>query len=717
MPPLRHNQPAGWLSELVRQHPAHLSWDISLRAALCVGLPLSIGIIAGDIMIGLWISMGTLLLCSGESGTSTYHALIRQTLICVPIGAAGYLAGYLTLLPYPATLAAMTVISFAAAIISSYGTVFSVGSMQAMLTACIAVGLPFIGNFWMPALLFLVGAAFYILLLGLEILMDRHRPQRIILATHIRALAAFADQKADDGEASIKEDISEQARRRVTDSFDPLYAALMAEGYRNNQGHSADLAQKAAVIKAADSIFSIITATPKTEIQSLHAVALWLNTLADALIHRSPPPPLPDPLTTQSHLNHSLQQLVDAIWHKGSLPYVDTAHPDQEQDQPASTSPVHATDMAAHPAPKPKPLPQNERAKYKAWLLCAKLAIGRDAIFNAFIFALCMGVAFASKYAIDGSHWFWVPLTVALVMKPDFGSVFARAVLRTLGTAGGVIIAALMLAYIPKGQPLVLAIALLAGLLSWGKARSYAMQAVILAPLVLVLVDVIVPGAGTIDYALQRFEDTAIGGLIVIVFGYAFWPKVDTQQLGNSFIMALTDAANYLRAACAQDQDDARLHSVQRQRIFDARHLAYRDLSNIRSQLQKHMAEPPPAGIRAAAWLPIIAGAERLCDSITAFSSGRTLGGVMPDPAQVEAFAGRMENLSHEKHAREQSVCPYAHDTRNGSFLCDINSEIGYLAGLLEQTPGVSADSAARVLSENTADPAIAAAKHPTDGA
>ena len=228
MPPLRHNQPAGWLSELVRQHPAHLSWDISLRAALCVGLPLSIGIIAGDIMIGLWISMGTLLLCSGESGTSTYRALIRQTLICVPIGAAGYLAGYLTLLPYPATLAAMTVISFAAAIISSYGTVFSVGSMQAMLTACIAVGLPFIGNFWMPALLFLVGAAFYILLLGLEILMDRHRPQRIILATHIRALAAFADQKADDGEASIKEDISEQARRRVTDSFDPLYAALMS---------------------------------------------------------------------------------------------------------------------------------------------------------------------------------------------------------------------------------------------------------------------------------------------------------------------------------------------------------------------------------------------------------------------------------------------------------------------------------------------------------
>ena len=716
MPPLQHNEPAGWLCELVRQHPAHLNWDISLRAAICVGLPLSIGIVAGDIIAGLWISMGTLLLCSGESGTSTYRALIRQTLICVPIGAAGYLAGYLTLLPYPATLAAMTAISFAAGIISSYGTAFSVGSMQAMLTACIAVGLPFIGNFWMPALLFLVGAAFYILLLGLEILMDRRRPQRIILATHIRALAAFADQKADDGDASKKEGVSEQARRTVTDSFDPLYAALMTGGYRSNQGHSSDLAQKAAVIKAADSIFSIITATPKTETQSLHAAALWLNTLADALIHRSPPPPQPDALTAQSHLNHSLQQLVNAIWHEGRPAYVDTFHPDQNQSQPDRPNSGGATLMGAQHTPQVKSVPSNERAEYKVWLLRAKLIVGRDAVFNASVFALCMGVAFASKYVIDGSHWFWVPLTVALVMKPDFGSVFARAVLRTLGTAGGVVIAALMLAYIPKGQPLVFAIALLAGLLSWGKARSYAIQAVILAPLVLVLVDVIIPETGTIDYALQRFQDTAIGGLIVIVFGYAFWPKVDTQQLGNSFIMALTDAANYLRATCAQDQGDARLHSVQRQRIFDARHLAYRDLSNIRSQLQKHMAEPPPAGIRAAAWLPIIAGAERLCDSITAFSSGRTLGDAMPDPAQMEVLAGRMENLMHEKHIHGQSACPYAHDTRNGSFLCDINSEIDYLAGLLEQTPGVSADSTARIVSENTADAAIAAAKHLSGG-
>lgn len=46
---------------------------------------------------------------------------------------------------------------------------------------------------------------------------------------------------------------------------------------------------------------------------------------------------------------------------------------------------------------------------------------------------------------------YWVALTVTFVLKPDFGSVFSRAVLRALGTAVGLVTAAAVLAEVPRG--------------------------------------------------------------------------------------------------------------------------------------------------------------------------------------------------------------------------------------------------------------------------
>lgn len=59
------------------------------------------------------------------------------------------------------------------------------------------------------------------------------------------------------------------------------------------------------------------------------------------------------------------------------------------------------------------------------------------------------------------SHWFWVPLTVCLVMKPDFGSVFDRAILRVVGTVIGVAIATGVILLVPKGWEIGVAIGLL----------------------------------------------------------------------------------------------------------------------------------------------------------------------------------------------------------------------------------------------------------------
>lgn len=330
--------------------PAPWHWGRSLRAALCVGLPFACGIYLNDIMPWMWIAMGTLMMTTGERQVA-YLPRCTGLLGTATLGAAGYLLGYLHLLPYGYTLAAMACAGYAASLLSRRGPNWSIACLQFLLTAAIAIGVPAIATFWQPAAWYLLGALIYVAVLGVEAIAVR-------------------------------------------------------------------LLQRAA-----------------------------------------------RPASAPTH---------------------------------APTS-VHTRSPASPPA----------------------LAL-----------ALCLVTAYASKYLIPESHWFWVPLTVGLIMKPDLGNIFDRSILRCLGTALGVLIASAILDFFPKDVWMALFIAALAGVLPWCMARSYALQAVSLTPLVLLLVDTIVPGAHNTNESLQRLSDTIIGAAIAIVLGYVLWshPSKGTKR-------------------------------------------------------------------------------------------------------------------------------------------------------------------------------------------
>lgn len=321
---------------LLRLNPAKWQWSRAIRSFVCIGAPFTLGLILGDIMTGMWIAMGCLMMITGESSGS-YRSIFAKILISAPLGALGYLLGYLGSLPWGAVVVLMMVVGFASVLLSTESRALSIGTLQTLLLASIALGVPAISPFWEPALLYLVGALFYALVLGVEVL--------------IRG------------------------------------------------------------------------------------------------------------------------------WHA--------------QDEPTKTAPStasHASNTTSLP--------------------------------TAFAFAVCLGAAYSIHWFNHEAHWFWVPLTVGLVMKPDFGSIRDRAVQRIIGTLVGVLIGALALALIPKGLALIILMSLLAGILPWAMQRSYVLQAIFLTPLILILVDIIVPGTRDIDYGMQRLIDTGIGGIIVVVLGF-----------------------------------------------------------------------------------------------------------------------------------------------------------------------------------------------------
>jgi hypothetical protein len=333
------------LRMLFQMKPAVWRWGRAVRAAVCVGAPFAAGLMLGDIMTGMWIAMGCLMMATGESHVP-YRQVYLTVLISAPIGALGYLLGYLGALPWSLVVLGMMLFGLLAGILSGRSHALSLGTMQTLLLASIAIGVPAIAPFWQPAILYLAGAIFYALVLGIEVL-----------------------------------------------------------------------------------IFG------------------W-----------------------------------------------------------------HAQDAPARPLASEPP-----RAAHKE--------LGARPLVQAVALALCLGVAYASHWFDQAPHWFWIPLTVGLVMKPDLGPILDRSLLRIVGTLAGVAIGALLLSFVGKGYIFVLIMAALAGVLPWAMQRSYWLQAVFLTPLILMLVDVIIPGTHDVDFALQRLIDTVIGCAIVLLVGYLPWRR------------------------------------------------------------------------------------------------------------------------------------------------------------------------------------------------
>lgn len=334
-------------------------------------------------------------------------------------------------------------------------------------------------------------------------------------------------------------------------------------------------------------------------------------------------------------------EAVPLVGHQGALGTALDALLSAPGSTDAAPSAASCMPMASHGAPV------SRRIHAAIDRLIPTGAVARSATATAF----CLGIAYATRWLISAEHWYWIPLTVGLVMKPDLGSVFARAVLRVAGTVIGAAIGAAIIFLVPKGVWLAAPIALFAGLTPVAAQRSYALLAAAVTPIILILVSILDPGPIDAVYGIHRVVDTSIGGGIALVFGYFIWPKTHFNKLSADFYRAKQGIANYMRSAAARDGGSAesRLPVIRRE--------TYRGLMDMRTHLRTALAEPPPASDEAAAWFPLIAAAERICDHVTAY----TMEASMPvPPVEAEALdqlAARIATTPEERRHRPAPSC------------------------------------------------------------
>ncbi|WP_049661466.1 FUSC family protein, partial [Kitasatospora sp. MY 5-36] len=261
--------------------------------------------------------------------------------------------------------------------------------------------------------------------------------------------------------------------------------------------------------------------------------------------------------------------------------------------------------------------------------------------------ALCIGLAQVLVSVIAVPRSYWVALTVTFVMKPDFGSVFSRAVLRAFGTAAGLLIAIPVLAEVPHGWWDVPVMAVLATLIPVLSAKGYAFQTAAITPVILLLSDLL--NHQGFHLVLPRLYDSLIGCGISLLAGYLLWPESWHTRIGDRLADAVQDTASYVSLAFATGPgpDEPAARARYRRRL-------YRDLSAVRSEFQRALTEPPPVGARARAWWPVVIAVERIVDTTTATRVRIEHGAPVPTTAEVAAVTRELADLAEALRTGER---------------------------------------------------------------
>ncbi|MFE7839059.1 FUSC family protein [Streptomyces sp. NPDC057474] len=602
--------PPDWLVRNLRPQPAPINRPAVGRAAVALTLPLVLGLAAGRPEYGALASMGAL---SGVISDTADAYRMRLLNIAIPqlFSAVGITLGSLVHGQGWVTVAALTGVALVSGMISSIGAVASVSGLLLLLNSVVGAGLPMPGEWWLAPLLMSGGGLLVLAQALLAWPLRAGVPERAAVADTYRKVAdllAATTVDAPNGD----EDAYDAARRFVTQSLNQSYDLVLARRARHH-GRSPELVRLLAQLNA---ITPLVEAAPAVRLSGR---------------------PLPAEIPT------AVRHLAEAVETGYSGPLgLALPKPGSEIGRAVDQALRHAADVATEKSPDALKK-AGDRAGRPAPLGVRAVRVARNVALSGASWryglrlALCIGIAQALVSLVPVPRSYWVALTITFVLKPDFGSVFSRALLRALGTVVGLVVAAGILTEVPRGWWDVPVMLLLAPLIPVFTPRGYGYQTAAITPVILLLSDILNhQGTGLL---VPRLVDSLMGCAIALVAGYLLWPESWHARVGDRLANAVADTAEYVERAFGEGPADPAGRARMRRRL-------YRDLSAIRTEFQRALTEPPPIGRRAAAWWPLVVAVERIIDATTAARVRIKQGAEPPSTAEVGQVTLQLRELA-----------------------------------------------------------------------
>lgn len=588
-----------WLTQLLRPTPAPIDWKRAFRAAAAIALPIAVGLILGRIGLGALVSIGAL--CGTVTAISgPYRDRLRRSGLAVLAGGIGFFVGDLLGEHGWWTAVVIVLVAAGSAVISAIGNNASLASLQLLVQLVLGTHEAGLVGPWTALACFAIGAAWALFLSLAAWPVHATAPERALVAAVFDALANLL--------AAAGTPEARAARHALTTALNRAYDALLSARSRL-QGRDQVYRRLFLVLSEATPVVEASVGLASGRHRAPVSVIAAVRAVAEAVRDDAGPPELDLPRGGSP----SLLALVDGL--HGVLDVLAGKEPGDRD----------------RPAPKPRP---SRRERLESWF--DDVLAGPTTWLHALRLGLCMAIGEVLTMLLPFDRSYWLALTIAIVLKPDFGSVFARAVQRGGGTVVGVVLGAGVLAVHPNGWVLVALAAVVAFCLPIAQVRQYGMFATVLTPLVVIQLELGNAASGSL--VLARLVDTLVACVIVLVFGYLLWPGSRTPRIGGRLADAVEAVARYADTAL---RADAHGRSILRRRT-------YRQLSDLRTEFQRVLVEPSAAGRLASAWYPAIIGLERVTGAVTRVAVGIDRGEPLPSSTDTGRIVEALNRIAQD---------------------------------------------------------------------
>ena len=563
-------------STLLATRPAQLPWMVLVRNTAAVVLPLAWGIGSGNVLAGIAVSIGALVtMYSDEPGP--YRERLTRLLA---VSAAGGLATFLGLTlnhHLPALLLASLAIGFFGALLVAFGDAIARVGMTSMILLVIATDLP--APTLAAALRLTADVTAGGLLLTLFSIaawpLQRYGPERAALATVYRGLAAMARGGAHDDGSAL------ELTGGMTDLQHTLLGPHRARGpVMEYFGVMLELAERIRL-----ELMALGAQALDAQIGPLvqREAAALLDAIAGAIVAGG------DPARAMSGAVQALQSAERrAAGQEASVPSAPWRHLQALSGQLAAAARNAARagiQGAKRAVAEDRQLPSALRPQSSLAVFTASLTPRSAAFRHAIRTAVCFSLALWLGRILPIKHGYWLPMTVAIVLRADYAGTLSYGLLRMAGTVLGLVLTTALVLVLPASAWIHLAVlaALCAGYRYLGNVHYAAAVACLTGLVVLLLAFV---GERPEPTVIARLVDTVLGSVVALA-AYGLWPTWEKGRAREMVAQSLQAYAAYLASIATGDAPER--HAA-RQGARVAR-------INAEASVKRLLAEPatPPA--------------------------------------------------------------------------------------------------------------------------
>jgi uncharacterized membrane protein YccC len=270
--------------------------------------------------------------------------------------------------------------------------------------------------------------------------------------------------------------------------------------------------------------------------------------------------------------------------------------------------------------------------------LRANLNLQSSAFRHAVRLAAMVALGDSLERVLPWHRSYWLPMTIVLVLKPEFTTTFSRGLLRIGGTIAGLFLATALFRFLPDSVTIqILMIFVFALLLRWVGPANYGIFAVAISALVVYLIAI--AGVSPKEVIRARGINTAAGGALALL-AYWVWPTWERTQVSERIAEMLDAYREYFHALAESYMRGETGSEAEFDRVRLNARLAR---TNLEASIDRLSAEPGTRADQMRQLNALLASSHRFIHALMALDAVWLHTAAVPPRAASHRFAADVE--------------------------------------------------------------------------